>query len=104
RQLRPAHPAHRRARPCTQGRTGHLLPAGQELPRAPPRALPARAGAAVPSRPEPRRGGRLMRAVHALAPALPLGGPMPWEVLWALILGFALSAVVQALVPRETVP
>jgi len=28
---------------------------------------------------------------------------MTWEVLWALILGFALSAVVQALVRRETI-
>src|SRR5882724_4255918 len=28
---------------------------------------------------------------------------MTWEILWALILGFALSAIVQALVRRETV-
>ncbi|MGH3185218.1 MAG: permease, partial [Streptosporangiaceae bacterium] len=28
---------------------------------------------------------------------------MTWEILWALILGFALSAVVQALVRRESI-
>jgi uncharacterized membrane protein YraQ (UPF0718 family) len=36
---------------------------------------------------------------HALA----IAGSMTWEILWALILGFALSAVVQAVVRRETV-
>jgi uncharacterized protein len=37
--------------------------------------------------------------VHALA----LAGSMTWEILWALILGFALSAVVQAVVPKSTI-
>ncbi|OOK82833.1 putative permease family protein [Mycobacterium kansasii] len=36
---------------------------------------------------------------HALA----LAGSMTWEILWALILGFALSAMVQAVVRRETI-
>jgi uncharacterized protein len=36
---------------------------------------------------------------HALA----LSGSMTWEILWALILGFVLSAVVQALVRRSTI-
>ena len=36
---------------------------------------------------------------HALA----IAGSMTWEILWALILGFTLSAVVQAVVRRETV-
>jgi uncharacterized protein len=36
---------------------------------------------------------------HALA----IAGSMTWEILWALILGFALSAMVQAVVRRETV-
>jgi uncharacterized membrane protein YraQ (UPF0718 family) len=36
---------------------------------------------------------------HALA----IAGAMTWEILWALVLGFALSAVVQAVVRRETV-
>jgi uncharacterized membrane protein YraQ (UPF0718 family) len=36
---------------------------------------------------------------HALA----IAGSMTWEILWALVLGFALSAMVQALVRRETV-
>src|SRR4051794_29526808 len=37
--------------------------------------------------------------VHALA----IAGSMTWEILWALILGFALSAVVQAVVRRSTI-
>src|SRR6201999_4004518 len=32
-----------------------------------------------------------------------LAGSMTWEILWALIVGFALSAVVQAVVRRSTV-
>jgi uncharacterized protein len=40
---------------------------------------------------------------HALVHALALSGSMTWEILWALILGFALSAVVQALVRRSTI-
>ncbi|HEX3648857.1 MAG TPA: permease, partial [Pseudonocardiaceae bacterium] len=35
--------------------------------------------------------------------ALATIGSMTWEILWALILGFALSAVVQAVVRRSTV-
>jgi uncharacterized membrane protein YraQ (UPF0718 family) len=41
-----------------------------------------------------------MRAVlHALA----ITGSMTWQITWALILGFALSAVIQAVVRRSTV-
>jgi uncharacterized protein len=36
---------------------------------------------------------------HALA----ISGSMTWQILWALILGFTLSAVVQAVVRRQTV-
>jgi uncharacterized membrane protein YraQ (UPF0718 family) len=36
---------------------------------------------------------------HALA----IAGSMTWQILWALVLGFLLSAVVQAVVRRETV-
>src|SRR6266704_3086273 len=39
----------------------------------------------------------------AIAHALKLAGSMTWEILWALILGFALSAVVQAVVRRSTI-
>lgn len=39
----------------------------------------------------------------AIGRALALAGSMTWEVLWALILGFALSAVVQSVVRRSTV-
>src|SRR5882757_4353826 len=35
--------------------------------------------------------------------ALAMAGSMTWEILWALILGFGLSAVVQAAVRRSTV-
>jgi uncharacterized membrane protein YraQ (UPF0718 family) len=39
----------------------------------------------------------------AIGHALGLAGSMTWEILWALILGFALSAVVQAVVRKSTV-
>ncbi|MDQ2880913.1 MAG: permease [Actinomycetota bacterium] len=39
----------------------------------------------------------------AIGHALSLAGSMTWEILWALILGFALSAVVQAVVRRATI-
>jgi len=43
------------------------------------------------------------RALAAVGHALTLAGSMTWEILWALILGFALSAVVQAVVRRATI-
>ncbi|UDM33186.1 permease [Mycobacterium ulcerans] len=44
--------------------------------------------------------GTVLGAVgHALA----LTGSMTWEILWALILGFTLSAMVQAVVRRSTI-
>jgi uncharacterized membrane protein YraQ (UPF0718 family) len=49
---------------------------------------------------EDRVTGTVVAAVeHALA----LTGSMTWEILWALILGFGLSAVVQAVVRRSTI-
>jgi uncharacterized protein len=39
----------------------------------------------------------------AIAHALRIAGSMTWEILWALILGFGLSAVVQAVVRRSTI-
>ncbi|WP_082959869.1 permease [Mycobacterium sp. E2462] len=44
-----------------------------------------------------------MTVLAAVGHALALAGSMTWEILWALILGFALSAVVQAVVRRSTV-
>ncbi|MEU6194306.1 permease [Streptomyces sp. NPDC047061] len=41
--------------------------------------------------------------MHAIGHALAIAGSMTWEITWALILGFTLSAVVQAVVRRETV-
>lgn len=44
-----------------------------------------------------------MNVLQAVGHALAITGLMTWEILWALILGFALSAMVQALVRRETI-
>ena len=44
-----------------------------------------------------------MKLLPAVGHALALAGSMTWEITWALILGFALSAVVQAVVRRSTI-
>lgn len=44
-----------------------------------------------------------MRLVQALGHALEVAGGMTWQILWSLILGFTLSAIVQALVHRDSV-
>ncbi len=44
-----------------------------------------------------------MRALHALAHALLVSGSMTWQILWALILGFTLASIIQAVVRRSTV-
>jgi uncharacterized membrane protein YraQ (UPF0718 family) len=44
-----------------------------------------------------------MALLHATGHALQVAGSMTWEITWALILGFALSAMVQAVVRREAV-
>ena len=44
-----------------------------------------------------------MRALDAIGHALAVAGSMTWQVTWSLILGFTLSAVVQAVVRRQTV-
>jgi len=44
-----------------------------------------------------------MRVLEAIGDALRIAFSMTWEILWALILGFALSAIVQALVRRLTI-
>ncbi len=41
--------------------------------------------------------------MHAVIHALSITGSMTWEIAWALILGFALSAVVQAVVRKSTI-
>src|ERR671926_682789 len=41
--------------------------------------------------------------MEAILHALSIAGSMTWEITWALILGFALSAVVQAVVRRSTI-
>ena len=44
-----------------------------------------------------------MRVLDALGHALAVAGSMTWQVTWSLILGFTLSAVVQAVIRRSTV-
>ena len=44
-----------------------------------------------------------MDLLRALGHALEVAGSMTWEITWALVLGFALSAIVQAVVRREQV-
>jgi uncharacterized membrane protein YraQ (UPF0718 family) len=44
-----------------------------------------------------------MRVLGALGHALAVAGTMTWEITWSLILGFTLSAVIQALVRRQTI-
>jgi uncharacterized membrane protein YraQ (UPF0718 family) len=45
----------------------------------------------------------MMRVLDPLGHALAVAGSMTWQILWSLILGFALSAVVQAVVRRATI-
>jgi uncharacterized protein len=45
----------------------------------------------------------MMRALDAIGHALALAGSMTWQITWSLLLGFGLSAVVQAVVRRSTV-
>src|SRR3984957_18714233 len=44
-----------------------------------------------------------VRVIHAIGHALAVAGGMTWQILWSLILGFGLSAIVQALVRKSTV-
>ena len=44
-----------------------------------------------------------MSVVDAVLHALGVAGAMTWEILWALILGFLLSAIVQAVVRRSSI-
>jgi hypothetical protein len=45
-----------------------------------------------------------MRLLSELGRALLDAGSMTWPITWSLILGFTLSAVIQAVVPREGSP
>jgi uncharacterized membrane protein YraQ (UPF0718 family) len=47
--------------------------------------------------------GREAETVGAITHALRITGTMTWEITWALILGFALSAIVQAVVRKTTI-
>src|ERR1700693_1102413 len=54
------------------------------------------------------RAGRIgerpaMRFVHAIGHALTVAGGMTWQILWSLVLGFGLSAIVEAIVRKSTI-
>ncbi|HEY2877501.1 permease [Nocardioides sp.] len=42
-------------------------------------------------------------ALSALGDAFTMAGSMTWQITWSLILGFTLSAIIQAVVRRETI-
>jgi uncharacterized protein len=44
-----------------------------------------------------------MQALDAVGHALGVAGSMAWQITWSLILGFTLSAIVQAVVRRRTI-
>jgi uncharacterized membrane protein YraQ (UPF0718 family) len=44
-----------------------------------------------------------VRVLDALGHALEVAGSMTWQITWSLILGFALSAIIQAVVRREAI-
>jgi uncharacterized membrane protein YraQ (UPF0718 family) len=44
-----------------------------------------------------------MQILRAIGHAAETAGSMSWQILWALVLGFYLSAVVEALVSKETI-
>lgn len=44
-----------------------------------------------------------MWVVRAVLHALTVSGGMAWQITWSLVLGFALSAVIEALVDRSTI-
>ena len=46
---------------------------------------------------------QVMRALDAVGHALSVAGTMAWEITWSLMLGFTLSAVIQALVRRDAI-
>jgi len=45
-----------------------------------------------------------MWVLHAIGRSLGRAGSMTWQITWSLILGFTSSAVVQAVIRRETIP
>src|SRR5689334_20439032 len=75
---------------------GHHTPWGYSAGRTRDRAAPTR-------RPAQRRKELTMTVLAAIGHALAVAGSMTWQITWSLILGFTLSAVVQAVVRRQTI-
>src|SRR2546430_13783388 len=62
-----------------------------------------RPGAVIPRRSRAGGKGLTMAVLAAVGHALAVAGSMTWQITWALILGFTLSAIVQAVVRRQTI-
>src|SRR6266487_2992148 len=58
---------------------------------------------AVTTRPRADGKGLTMAVLAAIGHALAVAGSMTWQITWSLILGFTLSAIVQAVVRRQTI-
>src|SRR5229473_1586715 len=67
------------------------------------RHLVARLRPTSPSPPARSNGSLMGRAVRAVLHALGVAGSMTWQVTWSLILGFTLSAIIEALVRKSTI-
>jgi uncharacterized protein len=103
-----------RCLPCAHALRGYcgLRPVGSETTHWSGRCR-SPGVTAVRGRDEGSHGARLVdapphqpstvRFVHAIGHALAVAGGMTWQILWSLILGFGLSAIVQALVHKRTV-
>jgi uncharacterized membrane protein YraQ (UPF0718 family) len=50
---------------------------------------------------DPTEGEKVSEALDAVCHALSLAAAMGWEILWALILGFLLSAIIQSVVSKH---
>src|SRR5262249_31068381 len=114
----PWHVVARRARPSAGRTVSHHMPARAVRPRPPaaPARLFKRCLAIIPKTPSRwvwvsvfqcgtrlgRREAATMEVVQAIGQALLTAAGMFWEVLWPLVLGFGLSAIVQALVSHRT--
>src|ERR1017187_3060820 len=95
----------RRSRPSRRWVSGHRsligirnsCPAAVPL-RTPPTGLKLRSTSRVT-----RESAGMNRIWHGILDAFGAAGSMTWQVTWSLILGFTLSAIVQALVRKSTI-
>src|SRR5579862_9587006 len=112
RSIVPTHARTRaRARPPTSGPRRRSVPTARapsldrdDRSRWRSDRCRQRPGREPPANPNSLRSGVVAVALgHDLWRALSFAFGMTWEILWALVLGFLLSSIVQALVSRRTV-